>query len=323
MNIESYQEFIILAETRNFWEASERLFMNQSTLSKHIKALEDKLGVPLFIRTTRHVELTEYGQTLLPFAMKIVHTYYDSNAALKKAKEQLNGQITIGSIPDMDSYGITNLFLTFRNKVPQYSIRPVEDDPYNLINMLNDKQCDFILTREDKLTFENNFKNDKKISRIPFLRDYMVAAVPKNHPFSNKKELHLRDLKNESFCLLNENSMLYNFAFTKCAEAGFTPNVIFTSQRLSNILDMVSRGTGVALLMNYHTAMPGDNPDFIASLGYVTIPVSPILSTQISLCYLSGTALSPAAEAFVNFCTEAFSSQNFTDTTFSFRHKNT
>ena len=47
MNTENLKEFIVLAETKNFWEASERLYMNQSTLSKHIKSLENELGVNL------------------------------------------------------------------------------------------------------------------------------------------------------------------------------------------------------------------------------------------------------------------------------------
>ena len=55
MNTENIKEFIVLAETKNFWEASERLYMNQSTLSKHIKSLENDLGVALFTRTTRRV----------------------------------------------------------------------------------------------------------------------------------------------------------------------------------------------------------------------------------------------------------------------------
>ena len=66
MNTDNLKEFMVLAETKNFWEASDRLYMNQSTLSKHIKSLENELGVPLFTRTTRRVELTSYGQTFLP-----------------------------------------------------------------------------------------------------------------------------------------------------------------------------------------------------------------------------------------------------------------
>jgi DNA-binding transcriptional LysR family regulator len=316
MNIEFYQEFITLAETRNFWEASERLFMNQSTLSKHIKCLEDELGMPLFVRTTRHVELTEYGKTLLPYAIRLVQTFYDSNTALLKTKSKLSGQIIVGSIPDMDSHGITNVFHSFFQSYPQYNIKSIEEDPNNLIPMLREQKCDFIFTRESKLEFEQNFKNDKEITRIPYLRDYMVAVLPKGHPLAGEKEVHLRDLKEENFCLLKETSMLYDFAVSKCSEAGFLPNVVFTSERLANLFDMVSLGNGVSLLMNYHTIIPSKNPDIIASLGFAKVPISPTIYTQISLCYLSETVLSPAAKDFVGFCEKAFIARDFTTARF-------
>jgi DNA-binding transcriptional LysR family regulator len=309
MNISYYQEFITLAETRNFWEASERLFMNQSTLSKHIKCLEDELGMPLFVRTTRHVELTEYGKTLLPYAIRLVQTFYDSNTALLKIKSKLNGQIIVGSIPDMDSYGITNIFHNFLESFPNYNIKSLEEDPKDLLPMLREQKCDFVFTRESKLDFEQNFKNEKEITRVPYLRDHMVAVLPKGHPLAQEKEVPLHDLKGEDFCLLKETSMLYDFAVSKCSEAGFLPNVVFTSERLANLYDMVSLGNGVSLLMNYHTIIRSNNPDLIASRGFTTVPVTPTIYTQISLCYLSDSVLSPAAKDFVDFCEKAFIAQ--------------
>ena len=67
MNTEYLKEFVVLAETKNFWEASDRLYMNQSTLSKHIKSLENELGVDLFLRTTRRVDLFTLCKINYPF----------------------------------------------------------------------------------------------------------------------------------------------------------------------------------------------------------------------------------------------------------------
>lgn len=77
MNTENLKEFIVLAETKNFWEASERLYMNQSTLSKHIKNLESELGISLFTRTTRRVELTNYGRIFLPYAKSVIRSEFE------------------------------------------------------------------------------------------------------------------------------------------------------------------------------------------------------------------------------------------------------
>ncbi len=67
------REFLTLSELKNFNSASEKLFLSQPTLSRHIKELEEELGVTLFNRSTRRVELTDAGQYFLPFAKLIVN----------------------------------------------------------------------------------------------------------------------------------------------------------------------------------------------------------------------------------------------------------
>ena len=64
MEISYFKDFVILAENQNYWSAAERLFIGQSSLSKHIKTLEKSLGAPLFERTSRKVELTEFGKLI-------------------------------------------------------------------------------------------------------------------------------------------------------------------------------------------------------------------------------------------------------------------
>jgi DNA-binding transcriptional LysR family regulator len=311
MNIQYFQEFITLAETRNFWEASERLYMNQSTLSKHIHALEEELGCSLFIRTTRHVELTEYGRVLLPYAKDISRSFFDCSTALKKISDQSKGLLTIGSIPDMDSYGITNVLLSYQNLHPEHTIRIIEEDPNNLRELLFSHKCDLIFQRETKLDFEKNFTVDTRITRIPYVKDHMIVAVSRHHPLAQKKSVSLKELQNENFCLLKENSLMYEMCVSACQASGFLPNIVFTSQRLGNLLDMVSRQRGVALLMNLHTIIPTDDPGVVSSLGYAAIDITPKITSQISLCYSNDLPLTSAAASFVNYCQEAFLSKSF------------
>ncbi len=90
MKIQSMREFITLSELKNFNYAAEKLFLSQPTLSRHIKELEEELGVTLFSRSTRRVELTEYGLYFLPFAKRIVSAedeYTVGLARMRKAAE--------------------------------------------------------------------------------------------------------------------------------------------------------------------------------------------------------------------------------------------
>jgi LysR family transcriptional activator of glutamate synthase operon len=66
------KEFITLAETRKYRVAAKKLSISQASLSKHIKHVEWELGIPLFNRTTRKMELSEFGALMLPHARQII-----------------------------------------------------------------------------------------------------------------------------------------------------------------------------------------------------------------------------------------------------------
>lgn len=90
MKIQSLREFLTLSRVKNFNVASEQLFLSQPTLSRHIKEIEEELGVPLFLRSTRQVELTEYGKYFLPYAKRIVsieEVYTEGLAQLRRNEQ--------------------------------------------------------------------------------------------------------------------------------------------------------------------------------------------------------------------------------------------
>lgn len=91
MNTSYFREFTVLAEVKNYWEAAERLYINQSTLSKHIKSMENELGILLFDRSTRHVELTRYGKALLPYARSITRQESEFSSLLMQMQNQEKG----------------------------------------------------------------------------------------------------------------------------------------------------------------------------------------------------------------------------------------
>jgi len=300
MNTDYLKEFIALAETKNFWEAAERLFMNQSTLSKHIKALENDLGVELFRRTTRRVELTNYGYTFLPHANAIVKSELDGITAIQRLKHIENGLLTIGSIPSMPQYNITMSLAKFQHKYPQCTVRITEDDPINLIHYLENESCEVIITREDKATFENNFLRNPAIKVIPYMKDNLVAVMPKTHPLAGSSAITLQQLKDELFCFIKEGTLMYSIATNACQQAGFVPNVIFTSHRIDSILDIISNQNCVALLMDKHLEMPHNGPDDPGA-PWTYVPIVPNISSQISLCYRSDKELSATAKLFVEY----------------------
>lgn len=300
MNINYFKEFAALAETRNYWEASERLFLNQSTLSKHIKAMEAELGVPLFTRTTRRVELTEFGQALLPYARSITKLQFEYSTVLLQKKNYHKSLVTMGSIPTMAQYHITDLLLEFQKTNPSCHVKMLEDDTKILKKLLMERTCEMIFLRETKSTLGQDFINEERITRIPYIVDYLVTVLPKEHPLAKQKEVTLRELKDENFCFIKENSTIYELCRSACQEADFIPNIVFDSHRIDSILDMVTKGDCTALLMNKHVEYPFDSM-FHIQPGFSVVRINPAISTQISLCYLKDVQLSETAQKFVEY----------------------
>ena len=84
MNIKYLEEFLTLADTLNYSEAADKLYISQSTLSKHIIAIENELEFHLFDRDTRHISLSESGKAFYGYAKTIVNTYRNGTESIKK-----------------------------------------------------------------------------------------------------------------------------------------------------------------------------------------------------------------------------------------------
>ena len=300
MNIDYFKEFAVLAETKNYWRAAERLYLNQSTLSKHIRAMEEDLGVPLFTRTTRSVELTEYGAALLPYARTIIQAQFEYSTTLMQKKNYQNGLVTVGSIPAMAQYDIMNLMIRFQNAYPQYTVKVVEGDFGSLKTMLLQGRCDLAFMRELNGSAQEGAFVEDEAERIPYVRDRLVAVLPKAHPLAERGELFLRELEGERLCFIKEKTALYGLCCLACQEANFVPNIVFDSHRIESILEMVANGGCVALLMDYHVKYLM-NSRYSADPPFRVAKVVPAVTTQISLCRLKGARLSAAARQFLEY----------------------
>ena len=136
MELNYIKEFVVLAETRNFLDAAESLFISQSTLSRHIKILEEELGHTLFDRTTRKVSLNDFGHLYLPFAKEMVRVQYDCTTAVYNHLNNISGTITLGTIPVISQYNIYDVMEKFRTENNNFHLNVIESDTTELIDML-------------------------------------------------------------------------------------------------------------------------------------------------------------------------------------------
>lgn len=290
MNIHHLREFITLAEVQNYLEAAEELFISQSTLSKHIQALEKELDVSLFTRSTRQVQLSPYGNIYLPYAKKIIKDYEESLSKLEQFKNELQQTITIGTIPIMASYGITHTIMEFRKRFPQTKVKVIEADSQRLINMLDNNECDIAFIRDDHQV-------DVELNDMPFASDYLVAVLPKAHPLAKETSISLNSLAHENFLFLQKGTILYDLSVKACQKAGFEPFISYTGKRAENIIALVQEGMGVSLLMRKPIA-------FLNPKGIALVPITPKIQTEIKLYHSKNHQFTPITKAFMDFIAE-------------------
>lgn len=287
MDIQLLEEFITLAEKINFLEAAESMHISQSSLSKHIKKLEDELGVPLFHRTTRTVLLGEFGQLLLPYAKKIVELNYEFSAAVNDKLHKDSGNIILGSIPSMKPHNITDLIAGFLKENSGITLQTIEGDSAFINQLLLEGKCDIAFLRSDEASI-------KDFISFPYLIDSLVAVLPATHPLAGLQSIQLSRLSGETFLLFPEQSYMNKICIRACRNAGFEPNIAYTGSRGANIIDLVRKGAGITLMMHRPTEYFNDK-----QLAHINI--TPGIYSYISLNYRKDKPLSFPAAQFVRY----------------------
>lgn len=302
MDIAYFRELVILAETQNYWAAAERLFISQSSLSKHIKTLEKQLGAQLFERTSRKVELTEFGKLMLPYAQSVAKLQYEYESAAYSYLYRESEPLNIATIPVFARYNITDALIQFQQNHPTIQINIQEADTLQVRDWLLERKCHLAIFRDSTAYLEHDPDKESQIVKIPYCKDQLVAVLPPDHPLAQEDHIELSQLSTECFALIQQETMPYTLCMRVCREAGFTPHVVFTSHSLEAILDMVRKGRCIALLFSKHIRFP-NQIEFDVKPPFATVPIVPEIWTTICLGYLKNDKLCPAATHFINDCT--------------------
>jgi DNA-binding transcriptional LysR family regulator len=245
--------FVAVAEDLNFATAAKRLHISQPPLTRQIQLLEEQLGVQLFDRSTRRVELTSPGKIYLDEARSVLAQVEKGWALARHAAEGEIGSLIIGyekvSVLDF-------LFLAikeFKASFPKIDLVLKEMRSDEQEHALNERQISigFILP-----PIKSNVLKTETIAREP-----MVAVLPEGHPLCERHELQLNDLANEFFVLspMSNQCGLRHQVIEVCRTGGFNPKVAQETNDVQVLLGLVAAGMGVALLPEHfdHLKRPG------------------------------------------------------------------
>lgn len=285
MDIDYIHEFVVLADTGNYMEAADKRFLTQSSLTRHIQKLEADLGVLLFDRSTRHIELNKYGNLFMPYARQISQLQKEYSTTFCNELNRERGTIRIGAIPVMAQYQITDILARFQQENRNFMLDIQEADSLKLIQMLRDEEIDFAVIRESD-------DASSAFCKIPITQDTLAALMPAGHPLAVKDHIELKQLYRDSFLLLGRDTFMYSLCVRECRSAGFEPHIAFTSNRVDNIIGLVSKGMGVGLLTK-RPVMSANHSEI------AVVDILPAITTTISLAYLPGKKLTAPQQQLV------------------------
>ena len=202
LNVHQLNVFVIAAETLNFTQTAKRLHLTQSSVSQHIKSLETQLGVDLFIRKGRSLEITDAGTVLLPMARDIVEGSIRVAEQMELLKSEVHGHLIIGCNTGPGKYLLPIMLAKFHEQYPLVRIA---------CQVLPAKQVQEGLAEGDvHFTLSNTADTSVDAGEYQlYLEEPILLIVPLDHPWAERGEISPEDLYDEKFIMREKGSGTY------------------------------------------------------------------------------------------------------------------
>ncbi|MEU1183946.1 LysR substrate-binding domain-containing protein [Streptomyces sp. NPDC005820] len=244
MELRHLRYFIAVAEERNFGRAAERLHMAQPPLSRAIRQLEAELGLALFERTTRRVNLTPAGAAYLDQAREVLEAVDTAGVRARRVAEGREGRLTVGCVGSATYSLLPLLARALRAELPKVEVgfRGEMLAP-DQVSALHDGMLDLGLLR--------TIGGSAAGLRLTVLReDRLLVAVPQDHAFVTRARVVVDDLAGEDLIMHGSStgSAMHRLVTRLCEEAGFAANVAHEVAETSTLLTFVAAGLGIAVV---------------------------------------------------------------------------
>ena len=242
-----------MAITLSFSEASKQLFISQSAVSQSIKVLEKKLNQPLFIRSTKKVQLTPEGEILFKHIEPAMNLIRRGENQLLEANTLHGGQLRIGASDTICRYYLVPFFKEFHTRYPNVHIKVANQTSIACAKMLENGQVDFILTNYPNSSLSN-------ANSIRTLREFSDVFVANARSFPlNGRKVSLQELQEHPILMLDRKSTTSEFLhqmFQK-NQLDLVPEIELTSNDL--LIDLARIGLGIAFVPDF--CIPKDDPE--------------------------------------------------------------
>jgi len=257
MTITQLKYVLAVAEYKNFTIASQNCFVTQPTLSMQIQKLENELGVLLFNRKKKPIQLTAIGVKIINQAKIIVDESSRLQDVVDQQKGYVGGEFRLGIIPTVMPTLLPMFLHIFTKKYPKVKLKIEELTTEEIIKKLTDGHLDAAIAATP---LEN-----KLLKELPLYYEPFVGFVPDNHPLNKKDFLEPEDLDIDSILLLEDGHCFKENILNICKSNAKKENqhFILESGNFDTLIKLCKEGLGMTLLPYLQTLDLQDDKKYL------------------------------------------------------------
>ena len=286
MDVRGLEVFLSVAKHLNFTRAGEEVHLSQPSVSVRIRQLERDLGSKLFEQLGKRIALTEAGQLLLPYALRVMAARDDALHAIDELKGLERGSLRIGASTTPGMYLIPRTIAQFKQQYPKIDVHLAVRDTRQIEEGVIRNKFDF--------GFVGGHLAGDEVDVLPWIIDHLVLVVPSNHVLARKKLVKVADLRKERFILREPGSATRAAVVNHLQKSDLKVETVMEMENPESVKKAVQSGLGIAFISKFAVETE------LKAKSLVAVRVKGLdINRELKIVYRKDKHLGRAAQTFI------------------------
>ena len=298
---------------KSFTSAAKKLFISQPSLSASVRRVEEKLGYPIFDRTTKPVTLTEYGRKYIDSIERIMEIENDFSDYLSNLENLRTGKLVFGGSSLYSSWFLPPILAEFNKLYPDISLEIREEDSENVFRMVQENEIDFFI--------ENYKLSPTQYETYLYGPEYILLAVPKSFEVNDRLKMYqlpstiihgsdyledyihevpIREFADYPFILVKPNNHTRVVSDQILQANHMHPKTLFEVDQQMTAYNITSTGLGISFVSDTLVNFVPDDSDII----YYKLDMR-YASRSLYFCWKAGRYMTRAMQEFLKMLNES------------------
>lgn len=251
MDLHQLRVFQAAVKSGGFTRAGDELHLSQSTVSQHIKLMEEELGGPLFMRVGKRVQVTEAGSVLLQYTERILRDLKNAEMAIREINSLRRGTVRLGVGPTTLIYRLPHVLRDYKRRFPDIDLIVLAGTTEFLLEALRSQHLDLAIVMRTA--------PQPGLATTPLGSEELVLVLNREHPLARQRTLDPADLAGLRFILYEKNTAMQDLIDRFFESLGVAPRIDMEVENNEAIKSLVRVGLGASILPL--CAVAGEPPD--------------------------------------------------------------